>query len=521
MPLELWTRPWAFSLNPPPGHRRNLEGAVEPPAGHRGALWLYNPDAKPIPVDGRAGYAAEVAGFRSACGWLGLLPLPTSQAPLRLPNGATLSQPEAPAKWQRGAKAEIEREKEAEALAQRVANVWDRLQDMEVALAAPARLWEELRQRWMTDSTRPPHMRLIVKQAQELAPVIDALERAPRRVLRRTHQLVPVARAREMDRRAMLWAARRPGETLAERAGNDQRLLATTREESVDTLENRVLRSYAELAAVHARDYLAAHRGKALSDRAFRVRGFERRCRHLARDLIEQGVGVAEADVTPNFTLLEDARYRKVWLGWRDLLANDRTEDELWRWQARSWEEFCALATVIAILDRSDARLVGAEPVHFREDQERGSWIRGGKPIASIWLKGPGAVVDVAFREAAPDEWRGALAAPIWVRRSPVDGQGAPDSIAVWPLWHKADDQAQGEAEEVDAVVKACRARGGPPATLAGGIVLQPSNRGYFHIADGLRGAVVELGVVGGALSAGLIALKMLLDETLGGEGPR
>jgi hypothetical protein len=52
---------------------------------------------------------------------------------------------------------------------------------------------------------------------------------------------VPVGRVQEIDRRAMLWFARQPGETLADRAGDDQRVLAVAREENFDTLENRVL----------------------------------------------------------------------------------------------------------------------------------------------------------------------------------------------------------------------------------------------------------------------------------------
>ena len=50
-----------------------------------------------------------------------------------------------------------------------------------------------------------------------------------------------------------LGLVRQPGETLAERAGPSQRIRAVTRHQNFDTLENQVLRSYAELARSVAR----------------------------------------------------------------------------------------------------------------------------------------------------------------------------------------------------------------------------------------------------------------------------
>lgn len=67
--------------------------------------------------------------------------------------------------------------------------------------------------------------------------------------------MIPLSRVQEIDRKAMPWLIRQPGETIAERGGNRQRIQAVAREENFDTLENRVLLSYARLAGVIAREY--------------------------------------------------------------------------------------------------------------------------------------------------------------------------------------------------------------------------------------------------------------------------
>ena len=66
----------------------------------------------------------------------------------------------------------------------------------------------------------------------------------------------------EVDRQSMAWLIRQPGETIAERGGDRQRIQAVVREENFNTLENRILLSYAQMAHHVARDYRDLHRGR-------------------------------------------------------------------------------------------------------------------------------------------------------------------------------------------------------------------------------------------------------------------
>jgi hypothetical protein len=244
------------------------------------------------------------------------LPLPVRRTPGRaIATGSDTFQlvwPSAPERF-RGEDPHTEDERRARALMLRAEAVWDRVSDVEDALSDPARLWETLRQRWTEEDSDEPRMDAIVRHSTEFGPVLDAIEKRPRRILRRVHRQVPVGRVQEIDRRAMLWLARQPGDTLAERAGDDQRVLAVAREENFDTLENRVLRAYGALAHLHAREYLDRNKTRRLSRRANLVDAFGSQCARLARNLAARGVRAAEPGVAPNFVLQQNPQYHRIW----------------------------------------------------------------------------------------------------------------------------------------------------------------------------------------------------------------
>jgi hypothetical protein len=387
--------------------------------------------------------------------------------------------------------------------------VWDRLRDLETALADPARLWQELRRRWTEEGeSTPPSMDAIVQHASALWRTVDELSRAPRRILRRTHQLIPVSRVQELDRRAMTWLVRQPGETLAERAGDQQRVLAVAREENFDTLENRVLRAYCELAAHAAKDYLELNRVKRLTTRARRVETFGRSIRRLARHLAERGVRLAEPGVTPNFVLQHNANYHKIWTSWQELLDRDRVLDELWRWQARSWEEYCALAVVVALVGIPGARLIAAAPLDFLREQNRGSWIMHDNPLATFYLPDQKIVAEVRYKMKNPDRRLSDFVAPIWVRFGRTgDVVGFLGNIAIWPIWAIGGGLVGGEVAELERVLSL-----GTKANVAAGVVLRPSQQDEgVESQSSAKVLTLTIGTQGASLWQGLNELTRFL----------
>ena len=137
----------------------------------------------------------------------------------------------------------------------RMNEVMARLQELEEALDDPANVWPRLRAAWARAvNEEDPRMAEIVRQARDLAPIVRDVEKRIRRVLRRHRELTPLDRVQEMDRASMVWLSRQPGRQIAERAGASQRILATVRHENFDTLENRVLRAWLQLAHAVARE---------------------------------------------------------------------------------------------------------------------------------------------------------------------------------------------------------------------------------------------------------------------------
>jgi hypothetical protein len=513
--LQLWHRPWALldTTNRRYHFLETIRSALH--TQESGPIWLYT-DAPGGPiVGGKQGIGAkEYAlpdGHSVFC-----IPIP-----LRVADGLSVqtvvgplhvgfaSIPDRPPE---DLLPENDEQSRAKALLDRIKSVWARLRDVELALADPASIWERLAALWMTDAAATnPEMDIIVRHARRLVRTIDLLDRAPRRILRRTHRLIPLARVQELDRRSMTWLVRQPGETIAERGGDRQRIQAVAREENFNTLENRVLLSYARLAHVIARDYRERHDVARHSSRVKTVAGYGVRCRKLEANFRDHGVLEASADVTPNFVLQNNPNYHKVWDAWHELLKRGRLLDELWRWQARSWDEFCCLAVVVALQSIPGARSLAVSPIIFEDEQRQGCWIRHlANPMAVFYLPEARVTVEVSYRQP----WRATLAkfgAPIWLRLGRVD---SPDFLlrwAIWPMWDASGGLKPGEPDELTRLVP-----NGRNEHVKGGIVLRPAMDGQDAEFESVPGAgCLTFGASGPALKNGLRNLQDFLRHTV------
>jgi hypothetical protein len=355
-----------------------------------------------------------------------------------------------------------------------------------------------------------PEMDIIVKQARELLAILEHLDRSPRRILRRTPEMIRLSRVQEIDRRGMIWLVRQPGDTMAERAGSRQRVYAIAREENFNTLENRVLRSYAQLAAMIAREYVGKHPGAARSGRVVTVDKFGKRCRQLEADLTALGVGEARADATPNFVLQDNPNYRKVWDAWKALLNRGRIVDELWRWQARSWEEFCALALVVALQSIPNARVIATSPLEFREEQEQGCWLRHVNPLAVFFLPEQDMTVEVRYGHPNGQTLL-RFGAPIWLRFGRIGDDTFLSRWSVWPIWHVKGGLLPDDMRSIAQLVPH-----GQRELVRGGITIRPvmpdADAESAHTDEG---GCLTIGPSGSALRGGIGLLRDLLVGTI------
>lgn len=338
-----------------------------------------------------------------------------------------------PARPKPGLEPRTDEELIALAAMQRMTTMMARVQEVEPSLDDPARLWSRLAAAWRrAEDESDPRMAEIVRQAKAVQTRLRRLEGHLRRVLRRHRELIQLDRVQEMDRASMLWLARQPGGSVAERAGAEQRILSTTRREHYDTLENRVLHSYTILAANVAREWLREHDRAKAHERYKLVDRYRRYCRRLAHSLAEQGITRAEPGVTPNYVLTEDPDYREVRRAWERLLRIERTTDDLWAWQAESWTDFCTLAIILGLVTRTKARLLVQFPIVWKQEASRGRWFEHANPLAVFVLENRQRIVEIHSRPKVLPTSQARLGAFLWLKLTDIGASAAEFWIPIW-----------------------------------------------------------------------------------------
>ena len=503
--VDIWFRPWAFYSPANERAKILIQGDAEVPADQNGTVWIVtNIKSGPI-VDGKEGNSEAVAKLPDGR-QVYAMPLPLKQAKgliLETPLGKTLLRmqhvPDAPTK---DYDPDGGLPSNGDLLMLRVKQIWARLREVEDSIADPATLWSRLCDLWVrAKASDDPEMDVIVKQARRLGRVIDQLDKSPRRILRRTHKQMPLSQVQELDRRAMTWLIRQPGETIAERAGDRQRIQGIAREENFNTLENRVLMTYALLANLRAKEYAPSDLKRVPRRREIVVRAFGKRCKHLAADFRKRGILEARPDATPNFVLQNNSNYHAIWEAWHELLTRQPVLDELWRWQARSWEEFCALALMVALQSIDGAELIATSPIVFRDEQQRGQWVENVNPLGVVRLAAQQLIVEVQYSWQTDNLAN--FCAPIWLRVGKVgDSESFLARLAVWPMWNPHGGLVAGEAAELDRIIGKASVR-----DLLGALVIRPHEDGGVKSEISGNVAQVTLGSAGESLRGGVTQL--------------
>ena len=425
-----------------------------------------------------------------------------------------------PAKPRSGSAIKSEEDELAHDALARMHHVVARVNELSEALDDPENLWSLLRAAWdRAASQDDPRMAEIVRQAKALHPVLVALEKRLRRVLRRDREKVALDRVQEMDRVSMLWLARQPGRSVVERAGADQRVLAITRNEDFDTLENRVLRSYAELAEAVAREWMRENAAMSGAARYRMVQGYHRHCRMLGRELDAAGIGRADPNAQQNYVLQNDAGYRSVWTAWQRLLRRETIEDDLWAWQGETWTDFCVLALTLGLHALPDAKLVSQSPIVTFAEMMAGRGFRQENPLATFWLKDRNAVVEVQARPRGVSSQQAAARAVVWLRVTDIESRNT-RRIAVWTPHMFEELQAKDEAEAaLEHLKRAQQVRA--DVALRNGLILFPTH-GRFETsiaqAAGCTVQAIGLAPLGAGLAGGLAAVDSFMRDVLAGE---
>jgi len=420
-------------------------------------------------------------------------------------------------RWSKEAGEQISASEDAEMkLVAWTKNVHARVGDLKGALEVPEFLWERLATAWSKSVDQAyPTMNEIVRQADIMPICLGALDKQLRKILRRVHRRLPIDRVQEVDRISLMWLSRQPGRTTAERAGGDQRVLAITRWESMDTLENRVIHAYAVLAYRCCRHWMHEHGGEGNTEEYAKVDKFQGICRRIARKLETLGVGLARTGVAPNHVLMQDRNYRQVWQAWLRLLRQLRVEEDLWAWQAQTWTDFCLIALVLSFHRMPDMKLQFQSPIFYREESRRGRRLHCDTLLAVFWCRRRNAVVELQARPKARLSCaEGMYRAWVWLRITSLSTRHASSLVPVWTPHALGDMKPEDEARDVASYMRGVSPSAGF-ADVQGGLILAPA-RGLDNTVrrESNCGGVhaVNLDVHGDGLTEGMSCLQSSLD---------
>ena len=159
----------------------------------------------------------------------------------------------------------------------------------------------------------------------------EHLIRNLRKVLRRIREKEPIGRVQQIDAQCLRWLTRQPGRSHIEKAGLKQEILAVTRVENYNTLENRVLKDFMLRALSASRIYLRRYKEQYVNHATLiAVTKFQNLCLLGLSDPVMESVQPLHELPQPNYVLQQDVHYSQVWKDYCKLLRRDEVAEKLW-----------------------------------------------------------------------------------------------------------------------------------------------------------------------------------------------
>ena len=228
---------------------------------------------------------------------------------------------------------------------------------------------------WKQNRENEPRLAVIVEIARKHESLINSICQRPRRVLARSRQVVGLGRVQEIDSACLRWLARQPGRSVAERAGVRQRVMGIVRLESAETPENRVAKDFLRRAITACGRYQREYRDFPDHSRVKLVTRFRRILIDLLLNSEIAGVRPPVGVAQPNYVLQHDSRYRVLWHEYVKLVHEQTAEDDLWRWQHRTWSEVCSIAAQTILAGWCEAGSALRADVWLHSEQVAGRFV--------------------------------------------------------------------------------------------------------------------------------------------------
>jgi len=243
--------------------------------------------------------------------------------------------------------------------------------------------WQDVLETLKREYDRDPAKHALVAElAESIVPSLERIAGAPKKALRRIRDQERIQSVRELDKNCLIDLARRPGASLPEKAGPRQRVLSIKRHENVNTLENQVYLHCCEMLALSSKRYLSVHSGIEGSNRKRLVETLSRCCHRLTQTPLFNDVSRLRSPCRlPNYVLLQNIHYAKIWRAYSQLLRNEQLRDFLWRWSRRLCSDYLAIYLSDTIthwfksIRAPIAVSIGEKVVQAQTRPEHGSWL--------------------------------------------------------------------------------------------------------------------------------------------------
>ena len=198
-----------------------------------------------------------------------------------------------------------------------------------------------------TPADKDPARDLLQTHASQLRDTLDSLCAHPRSILRTEHSMLKLQKVRRINTKTLRWLSGQPGRNTAERAGTRQRIQAPKRYDTIDTLENKVLRAFAALTFLETENWIDKTSGD--HSAMLNIRSHQFRVRRVETMLQERNVSEAIPPVTPNFALRFDRHYRAIWKAWLELRKLHEKSEIEWMWHHRTFMELLVVQAAMKL----------------------------------------------------------------------------------------------------------------------------------------------------------------------------
>lgn len=141
---------------------------------------------------------------------------------------------------------------------------------------------------------------------------LDCILKQPHQKILRENTMTPAHKVRELDSAGISWLERRPGRTMREKMRNSRSILAVSRRMSLDTDENRLLKTFVRRCRdiAHLKlDGLSSEIDTSAEDRFLRTAA-------MLRKMSEMEEVREWSAPQPNLVLISDRQYSQLWKAW-------------------------------------------------------------------------------------------------------------------------------------------------------------------------------------------------------------